>query len=155
MIFFVSFPYFFLFSKVSINCSIQCYSIKLFHISKSILVCSHQLELIFCFLGVSFYLCLLSYWCIDFVNLLIMQKIPLDFSFETIMYYGKVDLRGFYSTNKFDITKHQTFFFYHTLLRKAKLKRLKSKRKKFYTFKKLNYVLSSIRKYKHSIWQFH
>ena len=80
-----------------------------------------------------------------------MQKIPLDFSFETIMYYGKVDLRGFYSTNKFDITKHQTFFFYHTLLRKAKLKRLKSKRKKFYTFKKLNYVLSSIQKYKHSI----
>ena len=47
-----------------------------------------------------------------------MQKIPLDFSFETIMYYGKVDLRGFYGTNKFDITKHQTFFFITPYLEK-------------------------------------
>lgn len=46
-----SFLFFFFFSKVSINCSIQCYSIKLFHISKSMLVCSYQLELIFFFWG--------------------------------------------------------------------------------------------------------
>ena len=63
--FFRFFPIFFLFSKVSINCSIQCYSIKLFHISKSILVCSHQLELIFCFLFFWGWIFTCVCWAID------------------------------------------------------------------------------------------